>query len=130
MSYEYLIRRIYNVGRGGKPEANADVYRKLERASKIYKLELNNLETRKPKSSTKSIDELEYEYQVECRKIWMNVSDALREAIHKFGDTLTSEEIRQLQSVPSSFDFVHKEDIDQIIKIAEKILVGHQIFPQ
>lgn len=75
MLYEYLVRMAYNCGRGGAGgKAEADIYRKLERAH-------NAVEKKLP---TRSMDDWEYEYRSAAATVSGNVAQALRKVENEF----------------------------------------------
>jgi len=128
LSYEYLLRRIYKVGRFGKKEVNADVYRKLERTKRIYEQELNNSSKGKPKLSHQSLEELEYNYRSECTFIWKYIYSAITVGIIEYKDVFSENETTALETAINKKD-IFKEDIDSVIDLAEGIFVAHKIFP-
>ena len=129
MNYEYLLRRIYQVGRNEKKNIDADIYRELEHSESIYMLELENIKHKKPRIKTDNIEELEYDYIVQCRKVWHIVSDAINVGIEKYSNVLSNEEIKDLKDIIIEPKKIDKKDIDLAIKIAETIFVKHEIFP-
>lgn len=129
MNYEYLIRRIYKVGRFGNNEADADIYRKLERAERLYALETENIEKRQPKISNQSIDDIAYDYRVQCRKVWGIIEVAIRQGIAKNKGVFTNDEVKIMENSIVEPDVVTKKHIDNAIEVAEKIYVKHKIFP-
>ena len=129
MSYEYLTRRIYKVGRGGNPDANADVYRKLERAERLYALETENIEKKRPRISNQSIDDIAYDYRVQCKKIWGIVESAIRYGMSKNRGLFTADEVREMENAIIEPKIVTKEHIDNAIEVTEEIYVNHKIYP-
>lgn len=128
LAYENLLRRIYQVGRRGKPEADADVYRKLEYSERAYFLDVENIRQKRIRISTKPIEDLEYDYRVECRRIWRIVTEALRTGINKYRDQLSNADLEKLEQQLREPERITKEAIDQTIKIAEDIFTSHKIF--
>ena len=129
MSYEYLLRRIYQVGRYGNSDANADLYRALEKAERMYVLETENIEKKQPRISTQSIDDLAYEYRVQCRKIWGAIEVAIRQGISKNRGVFTAVEVEEMEKSIIEPRIVTKEHIDKAIETAEKIYVNRKIYP-
>lgn len=129
LSYEYLLRRVYQVGRGEKDGADADEYRDMEHAESILRLEQQNIKERKPRISTQSINELEYEYRVQCNRVWRFVSSAIRESLSRYAHQLNENEKKQLQECLNSTQQIKKEDIDRAVKIATDILATNKIYP-
>ena len=129
MSYEYLLRRVYQIGRFGNSDADADVYRALERAERMYILETENIEKKQPRISTQSIDDLAYEYRVQCRKIWGIIEVTITQGISKNNSVFTANEVREMENTLIEQRIVTKEHIDKAIDTAEKIYVNHKIYP-
>ncbi len=128
LSYENLLRRIYQVGRRGIPEADADVYRRLEHAEGAYTLDSKNIRDKQPRISTKSLEDLEYEYRVQCSKIWRIVSEALRTGITRYKAQLSEADVQTLKQYQGEPAQITKEAIDTAIKTAEGIFTAHKIF--
>ena len=128
LSYENLLRRIYQVGRRGIPEADADVYRRLEHSERAFTFDSKNIRDKQPRISTKSLEDLEYKYRVQCSKIWRIVSEALRTGITRYKTQLSEADVQTLKKSMEESDRITKETIDAIIKTAEKIFTSHQIF--
>ena len=129
MSYEHLLRRIYQVGRFDNPDINADVYRALERSERSYALDIDNIEKKQPRISTKSIDDLAYEYRVQCRKVWSIIEVAITSGIRKHKGTFTESEVKEMKKSIIEPKTVTKKHIDNAIDIVEKIYVAHEIYP-
>ncbi len=129
MNYEYLLRRIYQIGRFDNADANADVYRALEHSKRSYALDLENIEKKHPRLSSKSIDDLAYEYRVQCRKVWSIIEVAITSGIRKHKGTFTENEVKEMEKSIREPKIVTKEHIDNAIDIVEEIYVSHKIFP-
>ncbi|WP_417369848.1 hypothetical protein [Flavobacterium beibuense] len=129
MSYEYLLRRIYQVGRYGKENVDADIYRNLEDTEALYRMDLENIEKKQPRISVKKIDDLEYDYRVESRKIWSIITEAIRKGNSKYSYTFTKNEITTLENLLIEPTMITKEHIDNIIEIAQNIYIKHKIYP-
>ncbi len=129
LSYEYLLRRIYQVERHGKKGVDADEYRDLEYAERAYTLDLQNIKNKKPRISTEPIDNLAYDYRVQCRKIWRFVSEAIGVGITKYGHQFSELEVLELKNCIKEPEQITKEYIDMVIKKAETIFVAHKVFP-
>lgn len=67
MSYEYLLRRVYQCGRDGAKSADADIFRKLEHAERYLTDPHWN----------KSQEQKEYDYSKAFAEVRMYVRDAL-----------------------------------------------------
>lgn len=129
LSYEYLVRRVYQVGRNGNRHANADIYRALEQANRIYVLDAENIERKQPRISSKSIDDLAYEYNVQCGKIWSIIETTIRQGISINKDVLTLDEVEEMEKSLIEPEIVTKEHIDSAITMAERIFASHEIYP-
>lgn len=129
MSYEHLIRRIYQVGRFGNDDANADIYRNLEKAERLYVLEIENIEKNQPRISKQSIDDIAYEYRVQCRKVWAIITEAILKGISKYNGTFLEDEVTAMKNSLIEPKTVTKEHIDNAIEITQKIFVKHKIYP-
>lgn len=130
MSFEYLLRRIYQVGRYGKRDVDADVYRRLERAERHYILETENIKNKQPRISIQSIDDIDYEYRVECRKVWSIIKTAIQKGITENRDKFSIDEIEKMEDSIIEPRIVLKEHIDNTIDTVEKIYVSHKIYPK
>lgn len=129
MHYEYLLRRIYQVGRYGKKNVDADVYREFERAEHLYKLELKNIEEKKSRLRSDSIEDLAYDCRVQRSRIWRIISVAITYGIEKYRHQFNAIEMRTLEELTTQPVNLTKEDIDLAIKGAEAIFVKHEIYP-
>ncbi len=129
MSYEYLLRRIYQIGRFDSPDINADVYRALEQSERSYTLDLENIKKKQPRINAKNIDELAYEYRVQCRKVWSIIEVAITSGIKKHKGTFTESEVKEMEKSIIEPKIVTKEHIDNAISITEKIYIAHKIYP-
>lgn len=130
MEFEYLLRRIYQVGRYGTKGADADIYRDMEHSKYLYQEEIENLKNKQPRLRNQSIEDLEYEYRVECRKIWSYVVEAIKKGIDKYSSILSDEEIKKLEDCIKEKSEITSEFIDERIKIAQDIFVAHEIYPK
>lgn len=129
MNYEYLLRRIFQVGRYGKKNVDADIYRKLEHAEALYRTDLENIEKGKTRVSNQNIEDLAYECRVECKKVWMIITEAIEKGITKHKHSFTKEEIEIMEKVLIEPKNITKEYIDNVIGTVEKIYVNHKIYP-
>lgn len=130
MNFENLLRRIYQVGRHGKRDVNADVYRRLERAERLYILETENIKNKQPRISIQSIDDIAYEYRVECRKVWSIIETAIRNGIKENSGKFTIDEVQKIENSIIDPRIVTKEDIDNAIDTVEEIYINHKIYPK
>lgn len=130
MNFENLLRRIYQVGRHGKRDVNAGVYRRLERAERLYILETENIKNKQPRISIQSIDDIAYEYRVECRKVWSIIEAAIRNGIKENSGKFTIDEVQKIENSIIDPRIVTKEDIDNAIDTVEEIYINHKIYPK
>lgn len=130
MSFEYLLRRIHQVGRHGERDVNADVYRRLERAERLYILETENITNKQPRISIQSIDDIAYEYRVECRKVWSIIETAIHKGIAENRGKFTIDEVEKMENSIIEPRIVTKDHIDNAIDTVEKIYINHKIYPK
>lgn len=118
MSYEYLLRRVYHCGRHGAKGADADVYRKLERAE----THLTNPNWNKTK------EEKEYDYRVAFAGVKSYIGNALKEGFKQVQYKATEEEVGKLENIKTELNdigFYDKKRLDEIISEADKIFKEH-----
>lgn len=130
MKYEFLLRRIYQVGRFGKKDVDADVFRTFENAEALYKQELRNKKNGEPSLNVGSLDKLENDYRVQCFRIWNILSKSINDAISIYSSILSNDEVKTLQSFTVNKTKVTREDIDVAIDTAQEIFIEHKIYPQ
>jgi hypothetical protein len=129
MNYEYLLRRIYQVGRYGKKDVDADVYRSLQHAERSYALDVENVANRRPKLDMRSIEKLEYEYRVKCKEVWLILSKALKTGLEKYGNKFTGEEIEIIEQFLTEPKILTRDYLEKLIDSVEAIFVKHEIYP-
>jgi hypothetical protein len=129
MEYEYLMRSVYQCGRGRVSGADADYFRKMEHAERAYQLDVENINNRVMRISTKPIEELKYEYERECMSIWLYISKAISKVVQDFSHKFTDSEISELKSLTKRPSEMNKEIIDEMIGVASEILIKHEIQP-
>lgn len=128
MIYEHFIRMIYQTGRTAKNGADADIYRKLEHAERAYHVELENIQQNQMRCSSKSIEDLEFDYNVERRRIGQFVVTAIQEGIKKYGNKLSADEINIIENSINPSSDITKEGIDRTIKLVMDIYSKKEIF--
>jgi len=114
LSYEYLIRKAFNCGRGGaNGMAEADIYRKMERVENAINMRM----------STSSNGDLEYNYRSAAINISVNVSEALRKVSQEFHFESKNQNLKQrLQKLAGHVSMsTDREIIDTTIKEAHEI---------
>lgn len=121
MSYEYLIRRIYQVGRYGVRAADADIYREFLSNYHLYKMQDD--------SDKKRTDDLQYRYQVSLNRIWNYIQEAIVDGNRKHANKLTENEKLTIQNLIYSPKAIDKDYLEMVISTVEKIYVDHKIFP-
>ena len=117
MGYEFLVRMAYHCARHGSPGANADIYRKMERA-------LRRLDP--PHIYSKTKEELEYDYRGEAVVVKRYVLDAISEGMKQIYDAADNEKLKQLKS-KLHMDEYDKKIIDEVIKEASEIFRKHKL---
>lgn len=114
MSYEYLIRKSYNCGRGGAGgKAEATIYRKMERAENALKIGM----------SATTNGNLEYDYRSAAIGVSMNVNHALRKVISgSFFPEKNNKAKKRLQELAGKVSMnTDRKTIDEIIEEAHEI---------
>lgn len=118
MNYEYLIRRVYNSARNYKNGADADIYRKMERAFIALDRGIN----------ITSKEEAEYEYRSTFSNVRYNVAQAIKDGIRHVSKT---EDRAALEDILATLtlDFYSKQQLDQIIDRSNDILLSNGLMP-
>ena len=114
MNYENLIRRVNQCGRHGVKGADADIYRKMERAE----MHLTDIYWNKTK------EEKEHDYRIAFAEVSRYTSKAIKDGIDQVEYNITEEEKSTLKNIVKeidSFDFYNKTRIDEIIKNTDEI---------
>ncbi len=88
MNYEYLLRRIYQVGRYGVAGADADIFRALLMNYTLY----NGEQNKERKVNQERLNDLDYDYRVSLNEVWDHLQKALHYGNAKFTNELTDEE--------------------------------------
>ncbi len=131
MNYEGLMRSAYQVGKGKAPGADADIYRKMDRAS--YQLEIENafIKNNKNRSSSLSIEELEYNLRVETLLISGYIHRAIKNALTSYGHKFNIEQISELNK---TFEILKNnlsvQIVEKAIKNINEILYDVKLTPQ
>lgn len=123
MDYEFLLRRVYHCGRNGANGADADIYRKLERAD-FYLASTEGSETK---------EDREYDYRKAFAGVRSYVRQALRDGIKKVEYRATKEEAEKLEGMVaevSGLHFYYKKRLDEIIDEADSIFRNHGLEPK
>lgn len=113
MTYEYLLRGIYDCGRDASKGADADIYRAMEHAH-------NNLSV---KVMFKTQDEREYDYRKKFAAVRSNVRDALQRGYDRIKGRLDNKDEGKLASFISTLNFsvYDREELDKIIDESDEL---------
>jgi hypothetical protein len=123
MEYEYLIRRVYHCGRHGAKGADADIYRRLERAQAHLTSTHWN----------KTQEEKEHDYNTAFAEVRMFVKEAIREGIKQVQHRLTDKEaalLAAIQQEANKLGFYDKKRLDEIIEIVDEIFRKYGLEPK
>ncbi|GAA5044511.1 hypothetical protein GCM10011506_48100 [Marivirga lumbricoides] len=116
--YEYLLCTAYECSRGGvHGRANADIYRAMERAIANYQGQKKAFENGEPPTWTGSVEELEYQADVEISRVAQNVEGAMLELKRKGVNQEEENKLKELIAVLRSND-VDKGTLDKVIEDA------------
>ncbi len=115
MEYECLVRMAYGCGRRGSPGADADIYRRMEHA-------LNHLSP--PYISTKSKEDLEYDYRVATAKVKGYIADAIEKAMKEIYNAEDKTKLQELKASLHMHEY-KKDTIDKVIDEASDIFLKH-----
>ncbi len=116
--YEYLLCRAYQCSRGGAHgKANADIYRSMERAIANYQGQKKAFENGEPPIWTGSVEELEYQADVEISHVAQNVIGAMLELKRKGINQEEENKLKELIATLRSNDF-DKNQLDTVIEEA------------
>lgn len=129
LTYEYLIRRIYNVGRYGKPGADADEWRSLERSISHLRSEKELMQSGRPSQWRKSIDELEIEASSKLAKIKMFISKALTDSTGIFSKQFSKSDQQFIQDKLNTLKGADFERTCELIEETTNFFVEKEIFP-
>ena len=114
MNYEFLIRRVNHCGRHGVKGADADIYRRMERAER-YLTDSNWLKSKEGK---------EHNYKISFGEVNRYVSRALKDGINQIENTISEGDkaiLKEMISEIDDFDFHNKIRIKEIIENADKL---------
>lgn len=108
MSYEVLMRKAYNCGRNFSKGADADIYRRLERAV-IYK---------ESGRYNKTITDLENDYIKAFEEVAYNIEKAINRILFNRSLSLSKEQRTELNECKISLD---TRAMELMIKVIEKV---------
>tara|TARA_R100000152_G_scaffold12042_1_gene5179 strand:+ start:666 stop:1061 length:396 start_codon:yes stop_codon:yes gene_type:complete len=116
--YEYLLCTAYECSRGGAHgKANADIYRTMEKAIANYQGQKKAFENGEPPIWTGSVEELEYQADVEISHVAQNVIGAMLELKRKGINQEEENKLLELIAILRSNDF-DKNQLDTVIEEA------------
>lgn len=116
LSYEYLIRRVYQCERYGVAGANADEYRRLERTH-------NYLKDNKYKVKPEDI----FKYGFECGQITAFIRGAIEKFRNDFSENLSNQEKMKIDEILGTLIDGKLDAIEKSITDAEKIMLDHNV---
>ena len=122
LEYEYLIRRVYNRRRTASHGANADIYRKLERAE----MHLDDPNWSKTK------DQKEYDYRSAFVEVREYIRQAIKEGLEMVRHKADQAEIASLESMASTLhriDFYDKGKLDEFIDCSNILFHKYSLEP-
>lgn len=115
MEYEYLIRQAFGVGRHEVAGADADIYRRFERAKNLLEGQKRAIDKGEMKLSTLSIEDLEYDMRKGAATICTNVVNAINH-VQKDAD-LDNQVVEKLENIKTKlWRLYDKERIDELIE--------------
>ena len=129
MNYEHFIRRAYNCGRYGVEGANADIYRRLERKSAVYKQALNEIENNKPRSWNQDIKDICFDYGVAAGEVAAFISDAIHKVESDYDNQLTDEQKGILEDCKSSLVSPTIENIKETLETSDQVMKDLGLYP-
>lgn len=122
MEYEILMRKAFNTSKSGLDgEVHANVYRKLDTACHVLKLQKEAIKENKLPIRSDSIAELEYDVRSAAAQVTSNLRSALTYVLKT--KELTQEIKSKLEKHLESLDYLQydKEQIDNQMKETNKI---------
>jgi len=110
MEYEYLVRRVFHTARTTANGAEADIYRKMERAQRDLKTQ----------SMFRTQEDREYEFQQSFATVRFHVVNAMKEGLMQIRSRADNEIIANLESMQNqlTYDFYDKAALDEIVRNA------------
>lgn len=119
MSYEFLLRRVYECGRNNSNGADADIYRRMSHAYADLSI----------KSMYRNDDDREYEFRMHFAGVRENVAKAIATGIKKMKYEANEEDIKQLEAMTDklTLTFYDKQELDIIITKANDLFSKYGI---
>ena len=121
-TYEYLIRKAWQVKRGDAHGADADLYRRMETNYRRYLIQKEAHAKGELGVSTKSLDDLEHEYRGQLRMIVMYVKSALAQVVQAFPHSFTPEQRQALNDCSEQLRKPTVEELEEVMEKASSIL--------
>lgn len=130
LSYEMLIRRAFQCGRYGVKGADADIYRRLERAEILYRTEKENKEKGLPKQWNETIEDLAFKYGQKCNEVCNYIGIAINKVLKDYSTKLSDVQKRKLESYAVELSGADLKKIESIIDKSEKEMIRIELYPQ
>lgn len=128
LAYEHLIRAAFQCDRTSNNGADADIYRRLERAERLYQLEKENEKNGRPRLREQSIEELAGRYAYACGEVSGFVSTAIRKILKE--RSLTEEQSKILEQCKTDLLNADIQVIDNVIDRALTITASIRLHPK
>lgn len=106
LSYEYLIRAAYNIGRFEITAANADIYRGLHRSFVEYR----------DNNDTNLNDKLLFNYAFDCGEVATNIKNAIYKFEKDLSSQLSEDDKNELNKICSLLNNTNINGIDDSIE--------------
>lgn len=123
MRYETFIRNVYQCGRHGVEGANADIFRKLNYAENLLRMTKEKQINRHPRLSTKSLEELEYDYNCSCGEVAMHLDNAIRKVGSDYAHILRPEQKQILKECRESLSNPSYDIIENVLDKGGKLIL-------
>lgn len=128
MRYETFIRKVYHCGRHGVEGANADIFRRLNHAEDLFRMAKESRINHHPRLSTKSIEELEYDYNCSCGEVAMHIDNAIRKVGSDCAHILRPEQKQILKECRESLSDPSYDIIENVLDKGGKVIL--ELFPK
>lgn len=123
LDYEYLIRRAHQCGRHGVNGANADIFRRYERAERLYRSEKENDEMGKPRQWGESIETLSFKSAEKSREVTFHLSSAIEKVLMDFEMIIGKEQREILENCIRKLYKPNYTTIKEVIKEAQTVMI-------
>lgn len=122
MDYEYLMRRALQCGRSYDKGADADIYRRLERSSSLFKQATDAKAAGQSSTWGKPVPELEQEYRSRLYEVSDNVDRAIAIVLREH--SFTEQQRQALEECRKKLIQPTFGALDEVIDKAQDIMVG------